>query len=400
MEHSIILLIEAIIALDRKLQKPLARIVPDYGRLRAAPREYLAEEPLVIGPRRPYAVATVLGLVVGIGVLVVFGIAAMERPRNQAVGGGYVLAAGLAGIVSWIATTMLLLHWLRGGSAVVRPQGVEFVYRGRRLFCPWTLFQVTGAPYQPDHRRLILPVNDQVVLAECNGADEVLARPASEIRMRSLAACADGQMTLADLYEARLSDVGQLLLDLGARLGDGVIPSDPTQPVSAVPLATVEKDGWLRIRLTRLPFPPLCCSCGAATVEVITLPLDARNTARIDVPLCRACQVTRTRRRLRALLWGLGLGFAPAAIWAAVAGAIFRPIELVLGFALFVPLGLVLGVVVGIVLRDRSEPVRFRDYSIAKGTVAMRVAPSLGAPIFLESLGVVTAPETAEGGRP
>lgn len=396
MEHGIILLIEAILALDRRLQKPLNQVIPELSRQRGEPRAYLAEEAVVIGPRRPFAVAGVLGMAVGIGVLVVFVIAALERPRNQAAGGGMVLLAGLTALISAVAVTMLLLHWLRGGSAVLRAEGVEFVYRGRSLFCPWTLFQVVGAPYQPDHKRVILPVNDQVVLAQRDGDDTIVARPAAEVKARSLAACAEGQMALADLYEVKLMELGQLLLDLGARLGDGEISPGNSGETSPAPLATAEADGWMRIRLTRLPFPPICAGCGNSTRESIALPLDARNTARIDLPFCRACQMTRARRRARSVFWGLVLGIAPAVVWIIAGGAVLRLGDVLMGLVIFLPIGMIFGLIVGFVLRDRTDPVRFRDYSSATGTVAMLLKPETGSAEFVRELGVTWHQATAD----
>lgn len=396
MEHGIILLIEAILALDRKLQKPLNQVIPELSRLRGEPRAYLAEESVVIGPRRPSAVSGVLGLAVGIGVLVIFVIAALERPKNQPAGGGYVLIAGLTALISAGAVTMLLMHWLRGGSAVLRSQGVEFVYRRRSLFCPWDLFQAAGAPYQPDHKRLILPVNDQVVLAQRGADDIVVARPASEVKSKSLSTCAEGQMALADLYEAKLSEIGQLLLDLGGKLGESDLPAGDDSQTLLAPLATAETDGWLRIRLTRLPFPRVCAGCGSPTRESIALPLDARNTARIDLPFCRACQVTRSRRRTRSVMWGTALGIAPALLWIVVGAAVFRVGDVAMGLAVFLPLGLVFGLIVGFVLRDRADPVRFREYSTSSGTVSMLLKPSGGSASFLDAIGIEPKPEAAE----
>jgi hypothetical protein len=395
MEHGIILLIEAIIALDRRLQKPLTAVVPELPRLRAAPREYLAEEPLVIGPRRPYAVAGVLGMLVSLAVFVVFVIAALDRPRNQPIAPIYVAGAGLAILVSGAATTALLLHWLRGGSAVLRPQGVEFVYRGRSIFCPWTLFQAPGAPYQPDHKRVILPANDVVVLAERRGDDDYGAKRAQEIKSPPVTACADSQIALSDLYEVRLADLAQLLLELGPRLGDGDLGTANFAEVPRVPLATAEAGGWLRVRLTRLPFPPMCCRCGNVTREAIALPLDARNNARIELPVCLACQAERTNQRRRALLWGVGLGLAPAILWVLAAGPLLRFGVVCLGVGVLLPMGVVVGAIVGLILRDRADPVRFREYMASAGTVQMRLKPAPGVAAFRRAVGVCDEPDAS-----
>jgi hypothetical protein len=153
-------------------------------------------------------------------------------------------------------------------------------------------------------------------------------------------------------------------------------------------LATAEADGWMRIRLTRLPFPPVCCRCGSVTGESIPLPLDARNQARIEVPLCPVCQAERTAGRRRAILWGFGLGLTPALIWVLVTGPLLGVGEICMGIGVFLPVGAVMGLIVGFVLRDRSEPVRFREYSAAAGTVAMRLKSAPGAKQFRQALGL------------
>src|SRR5437868_7325211 len=160
MEHGLILLVHAILAIDRNLQKPVRAVVPDFARLRADPQAALEDGEVVFGPRKAYAVSTVIGVIVAGVVLAGFTLAAIDRPRNQPIEAWYFVAAGIGVFGSGVAVTALVLRWLRGGSAVLQPQGVEFIYRGRSVFCPWTLFQAAGSPYQPDHKRVILPVND------------------------------------------------------------------------------------------------------------------------------------------------------------------------------------------------------------------------------------------------
>src|SRR4051794_23946574 len=71
MEHGLILIIEAILALDRRLQKPLREVVPELPRLREEPRGVLDTGEIIVGPRKAYAVATVLGFILSVVVLVV-----------------------------------------------------------------------------------------------------------------------------------------------------------------------------------------------------------------------------------------------------------------------------------------------------------------------------------------
>jgi hypothetical protein len=394
MEHGLILLIEAILAIDRNLQKPVRAVVPDLPRLRADPRAALADAEVVVGPRKAYAVATVLGVLVGVAVLVMFILAAVERPKGQPVETWYVVTAGIGVLMSGAAVTALTLRWLRGGSAVLRSQGVEFVYRGRSVFCPWTLFQAAGSPYQPDHKRIILPANHATPVALADYEGNVTANPAAEIRSKPLVGTADGQVALADLYEVKLLELGELFLHLGRRLGDGpaVLANGDTERPSAAPLATALPGGWLRVRLTRLPFPPVCIGCGAVTREVIQHTLDIRNTVRIDLPMCQACQADRRRRRRRAVMIGVALGLAPGAL-ALIFGIPFLDVEdlVILGLLLF-PAGLVIGLIGGMIARDRTEPARFKDYTAGAGTVLMRLKPTIGAAAFLRALGLSEEP--------
>ena len=394
MEHGLILLIEAILAIDRRLQKPLRQVVPDLPRLRAEPRAVLGDGDVIVGPRKAYAVATVLGLIVSLVVLVGFVMSALDQPRNQPPGPEYFAVAGVCVLLTGAACTALLLHWLRGGSAVLRPEGVELVYRGRSVFCPWALFQTPGTPYQPDHKRVILPANDAVPVAVSDDEGNVAAVLAAAVRTRPLAACADGQVALYDLYEVKLSEMGELLLHLGRQLGDAPAEAagggDMALPL--LPLATREANGWLRVRLTRLPFPPVCSGCGGHTTDTVQHTLDSTHAVQIDVPLCPPCQTDRRRRRSRALLVGLGFGLAPALLWAVAAGLFLDPVDLCVGVGFLLPLGLFVGLIGGLVARDRADPARFRDYSAGAGTVAMRMRPTAGADVFRRALGVVDDP--------
>jgi hypothetical protein len=394
MEHGLILLIEAILAIDRNLQKPVRAVVPDLPRLRADPKAALADGEIVFGPRRAYAVATVLGVLVAVAVLVMFILSAIDRPRGQQVETWYVVTAGIGVLASGAAVTGLVLRWLRGGSAVLRSEGVEFVYRGRSVFCPWTLFQAAGSPYQPDHKRIILPANHGTPVAVTDWDGNVTANPAAEVKSKPLVGTADGQVALADLYEVKLLELGELFLHLGRQLGDGriVLTNGAAERSAAAPLATAQPGGWLRVRLTRLPFPPVCIGCGLVTREAIQHTLDLRNHVRIDLPMCQACQADRRRRRRRAVLLGLASGLAPGFL-AMIFGAPFLDMEdlVILGLLLF-PAGVFLGLIGGLIARDRTDPARFKEYAAGAGTVAMRLRPSIGAVAFLRALGVNEKP--------
>jgi hypothetical protein len=404
MEHGLILLIEAILAIDRNLQKPVRAVVSEFGQLRAEPRAFLADNEIVIGPRRAYAVSGVIGILVATVVLVGFIMTAVDRPKQQPIDPWYFVAAGLSILVSGAAATALALRWLRGGSAILQAEGVEFVYRGKSVFCPWTLFQAAGKPYQPDQKRVILPAIDATPVAISDGEGNVIAKPAEEVKSKPLTGTADGQIALADLYEVKLAELGELLLHLGRHLGDGRLRSANGIPVLTPaghqPAAALRPDGWLRVRLTRLPFPPVCLGCGVSTREAIQHVLDQRNGVRIDLPLCRACQSERTSGRRRAVMYGILIGLAPAAV-AVVLGSPFLDVdELVLmGFVLLF-VGMFLGLIGGLIARDRVDPAKFKEYSSSAGTVSMRLRPTPGTAAFLRALGIDTEVDPANPRTP
>jgi hypothetical protein len=273
---------------------------------------------------------------------------------------------------------------------------VEFVYRGRSVFCPWTLFQAAGSPYQPDHKRIILPANDGTPIAVTDYEGNVTANPAAEIKTKPLIGTADGQVALTDLYEVKLLELGELFLHLGRQLGDGrvmMVANGSAPQQSAAPLATAQANGWVRVRLTRLPFPPVCIGCGQVTRESIQHPLDVRNRIRIDLPMCQPCQVNRRRGRRWAVFLGLALGLAPGLLGLLIAGPFLDAEDLmILGLFLF-PAGVVIGLIGGFIARDRTELARFKDYAAGAGTVSMRLRPTNGTEAFRRALGVSEEPE-------
>jgi hypothetical protein len=259
------------------------------------------------------------------------------------------------------------------------------------------LFQTPGVPYQPDHKRVILPINDVTPVALANGDDAVDAHPVGDIKTRQIQGCADGQAALSDLYEVKLPELGELFLHLGRQLGDGPVVAPEAAAdgdgVAFLPLATPVDADWMRVRLTRLPFPPVCTACGAYTRETVQHALDPARGVQIDVPVCRGCQDERNRRRRRAVWVGLGIGCLPAVVWVLATAPFLRGVDACIGFGLLLPFGLVFGIVGGLIARERANPVRFRDYTASAGTVAMWLRPSPGRAAFREALGIVEEPE-------
>lgn len=397
MEHGIILLIHAILAIDGKLQKPLADVMPELPQLRRHPERTLTDTEIIVGPRKAYAASSLVGALIACIVLVVFIVQAFDRPKNQRVEPWYLVAAGLSALVSGAAATALMVRWLRGGSAILRGEGVSFHHRGKTVFCPWELFQSAGMPYQPDERRVIVPANDSTPVVVVDIEGRIVAQPADRVKTKPLAGCKDGQVALADLYEVRLADFAELLLFLGRQLGDGMSAGDAADPkVKSPRLAVAEAKNWIRLRLTKLPFPPVCLGCGSYSHDSIEHTIGTSHQIKLSIPLCRTCQQVRRRRRFGAAILGLALGIAPP-ILAGLIGLATRDVELAaILVVVSLPIGVLAGVISFLVARDRADPMRFSDYSMEAGTIAMRLRPPPGPLGFRRAIGLSDESNTGQ----
>src|SRR5438552_1621094 len=140
---TIIGLVDTVLAIDRLWRTRLRSILPDTDELWTDPQGRLARQPIVIGPRRRYAVATVMGLFVGC--IVCCGILGYwdeypGRVQRLAPRTKVVLMLGVPVVVSLIVAGFIS-HLLRGGELILRPAGLVLRYRKDRVFCPWALYQ-------------------------------------------------------------------------------------------------------------------------------------------------------------------------------------------------------------------------------------------------------------------
>src|SRR5262249_32055061 len=122
---------------------------------------------------------------------------------------------------------------------------------------------------------------------------------------------AGSEIVLRGLYEVDILELASLFLRLGRSLGAGAptsgVPALVTnangQP-GAVDSAWPEKNGWVRVRLSRLSFPRRCCGCGKATTDWYEIRAEAflnalagvEGAASFRVPACTPCQ--RLAKRL------------------------------------------------------------------------------------------------------
>ncbi len=382
MEWLLIALVNFIKWLDRQFQKPLFQVVPDLDRLLRDPAGTLAEGPIHIGPRKSYATATTLGLLVafllgcGSVVWIIQKPAVKPPPHVRALLGLSILGLPLASI-------LLMLRLLRGGAMTLTPDGVEMAYRGTVVHCPWALFNALGQPFLPGPRRVLLPVAPAAVpFVEARRQDMVFARGAL-VKTPQLWFPSANEVELKALYEVHGKELGGLLLGLGYLLGSDLPDATPIMldplPVGearVVSPVTRKRDGWVTVRLTRLTFPSVCCDCESPTRATHRFRGNAAfgdDHVLIDIPVCRRCQAANRRTWHKALAWGTGIGFGGPLFLGLVSSVLLRrPPLFVVGLFLAL-LGSLVGVWIGSSIgRRRSQPVRLKQYSPRKGTVAIR----------------------------
>jgi hypothetical protein len=377
--------------------QPLDRFLPDLDDLLHDPRAYLRAGPVVIGPRRMYGLAALFGLP-GLAFLVSCAAAGPGDGERLALG-----AALLIGAAVWFFWSVAL----RGHSLVLSADGIEVRYLDTAVWGPWALFNADGEPFVPegDSPRvgLTLPVAPEAIpFVELRRHDSPVAYGAS-VRGRQWQFAARDEVVLPARYEVRAGDLGQLLLQLGRRLGRelprGAPPRDAYEaPVREEIPAAPGPGGWITARLTRLVLPPVCCMCGQGTGS--TMPFGVQGgwdrmtgffvqpvrPLELSVPVCEGC-----RQRLREEAHRGG-------VRGTLAGGL-----LLLGLAVIVCLqqgdpglllplavgGVAVGGIVGFLVGTTTSwrpPVELTRYSPSRGTVAVRFRNPDYAALVLEAM--------------
>jgi hypothetical protein len=389
-----LLLVKNFIAwLDGLSEKSILAVLPDLETILLDPRKALAGRESVIGPARKYATALLLGLLLTltVGTAAIVGLKAVlparALPREVVTGVSLGLTVFLLALL--VGSTLFVQHLFRGGQMTLSERGVELRHRTLMVFCPWALFDTPGRPFTPAPGRAVLPVAPAAVaLVEARQGDHPLAQ-GTWVDTRQWWFRSPEEGVLESLYEVPAEELAKILLFIGRSLGDsqpraGLAPIGPV-PAGAEP-ARLDEGGWLTVNLTRLVFPPECCDCGAATggrqkfwaSEAFLSPSRLWHPTRADathvwVPVCYACQTKNQRLLLQAALKGLGAGIGVAFL-AGLAMCLWPAnLWLALLFLVLLPLGPFAGCMIGYYVGERlTTPVRLRDYSPRKGTVALR----------------------------
>jgi hypothetical protein len=221
MEYWVVLFADTLLALDRLLQKRLESAIPDLAELENRPHERLKRQEVIIRPRRRYAMATVLGGVVGF--LFPCGLAVYGLDQAQQRMAPLPLPEAISLCAAFLALPVIAIfffsHWLRGGEMILRPAGVVLRYRRDRVFCPWTVFENGAKPQQLHADLWALSVRPPASAGVVHTRYDTVVATGQSIRTRPLYFRANSQMVLRDLYVVRLGPLLDLLLHLGRSLG-------------------------------------------------------------------------------------------------------------------------------------------------------------------------------------
>jgi hypothetical protein len=363
----------------------LSRFLPDLEDLLHDPRAYLAQGTVTIGPRQMYGLAFLFG-VAGGAFLLSCAIAGVGDGERLALGIGL-----LAGASVWLGWSL----WMRGHSLVLHPDGVEVKYRETTVWCPWAVLNVDGHAFVPDGDSprvgLTLPVATEAVpFVELRREDTPIAHGA-QVRARQWQFVSSDTVVLPARYEVMAGELGELLLQLGRRLGRQLPKGAPPreaydrQHLDEVPAAP-DAAGWITVHLTRLAFPPHCCDCGAWTNRTMNFHIASHwdsftsvlvqesQPLMVPIPVCEACQ-QRIRDRqhrggLRGMQVGALLGCGLAVLLALSEGWGDASLLLMIGLVSLAAGGLA-GFLLG-TMASKQLPAELGRYSPARGTLALR----------------------------
>ncbi|MGH7226435.1 MAG: hypothetical protein ACRELF_24735, partial [Gemmataceae bacterium] len=173
----------------------LHRVVADLEELVENPRAYLAEGPLMIGPRQMYGLAFLFGFA---GSAILLSCVALGQPDGERLALGIGL---LVGASVWLGWSLMM----RGHSLVLHPEGVEIKYRETTVWCPWALFNVDGQAFVPDADSprvgLTLPVATEAIpFVELRREDTPIAHGA-EVKARQWLLLSADTVVLPARYE-------------------------------------------------------------------------------------------------------------------------------------------------------------------------------------------------------
>ena len=364
----------------------LTRFLPDLADLLHDPRAYLAQEPVTIGPRQMYGLAFLFGFAGGAFLLSCV-LTGQRDGERMALGIGLLCGASV-----WLGWSLMM----RGHSLVLHPDGVEVKYRDTTVWCPWSVFNVVdGHAFVPDADSprvgLTLPVAEESVpFVELRREDTPIAH-GTQVRARQWQFIAADTVVLPARYEVMAGELGELILELGRRLGRQLpkgVPPPEAYDMGNLDLVPVAPDagGWITVHLTRLVFPPHCCACGERTSRTMPFPIDSRwdtatsilvhanSSLELPIPVCETCQQRIRDRQHRGGIRGIQVGaflLCGLAILLALSQG-WKDVSLLFVIGLVaLAVGGISGFILG-TLASKQLPAELSRYSPGRGTVSLR----------------------------
>ena len=411
MEHLAFVIIDLVLSIDRSFQKPIDRSIPDIDALLDDPTAYLSKGEMVFRPVKRYG--TVFSLAVLIcGMLLLAAIPALVD-MAQNVQPGKAPRSGIAIIVVSAAIGVpLLCCWalfrlFRGGQAILTQDGITFVYSRTSVSCPWVLFGARGHPIRLDRSRVLIPIRAEAIPLVEITKDGAVVEQGGTLKTKQIEFRFPASIVMRDLYEVRLQEFAQLLLDIGS---SHAVPADRSAmldshsgPSSLPSLFSLRDDGVVRVPSTHLSFPPLCCSCCAPTRGLHTFRfdrtwgiIDGTSHVKLTAPLCDSCSPrdSGTYWKTFASWIGIGLAAVPAIGLGLWVFAILNPelddrtAGLVVGLACVAAivcpfLSIVAGHRYG---KAKSSVIRVQSYSPGSGMLLLRFRNQEYARLVLDYL--------------
>ena len=236
--HGIWALLESVVRIDSWMKKPLEKAIPSLDHLLSDPAGTLSGQEIEIPPDRRLGSALFMALVASpamccLSTMVSFYIGCALPPQwgpDRNAGWYMSISSLMAPVISLLVT----LRIFRGGTCLLFAKGIELKFRGRVVFCPWSLFAVTGPIIAPRRNRILIPIDtEQVPHIQVwkNKRSSTTQYDSDEPSCHLLAegqSANTGQLKLSkeghhvalkDLYAVKLRELGELFLVLGRALG-------------------------------------------------------------------------------------------------------------------------------------------------------------------------------------
>jgi hypothetical protein len=352
--HFVVEAVKGIVnGIDGLFEKSLQRAIPDLDQLLEDPHKTLDHRAIIIGPRRTYCSATLVGVILalaGIGVCVIIFSIIEDLPGRKKFSDAFWLGA-----LTPVALCCFVFGFriFRGGYCILTQEGAEFRYRKKVVCCSWPVFHAWGQQvFIKESNLLLLPISPHATdsIMEMNKDESEARYTGLEVHTPQWETHTPVEAALKPLYVVKIQELGGLLLQLGRKLGADqavaqALPaqtdwseSTKTQPQlqasgqfrqsaegqpartqllpadsRLIPIAFQEKDGWLRFSLTRFYLPPFCCICTVPTGNSLLYNLPNRGQSDpypIHLPTCDLCRRTMRRRKRITILFMLGLPLA------------------------------------------------------------------------------------------